>query len=1099
MKTILEVYELADLTDDTDELIGLIEAEAIRCRDSGDLLGAGEWLVSALPYVADERAAKIFAETIALWASPLELKLLPVDLSDLIAKTDEFVKEELATAVVAAVSRFRRLRSSSVLPHKTGDLAFRLSDQISKIFSVHARRPEDLCIAAAAQLENAKGELLASVDSFLGTGCANAKVASVEVVKRAHRLRELTLAEERLILGEVDILLGPLFRKFCESCERSDVEGILGRVTDIQNQARRIHSKTAAHNDSTLWSIVTLRVAAHISEITDEAIQRSRGQTTPSLGLSAYTFKIDLSRAGRETTFAAHLLNQGEGRATGITFEADLSVIPSIELIEPKPPFDIGGHSEQFLRFGMILDRASTRLEVVIKWKCKSATGHAYVFEEILVLEQQRVEPNWDRLVRNPPYTTNPVRTKEQLFGRQVTLNKLILNASAGTSTFLWGQKRVGKTSVLQVLSEELKRIGGFVCVLFRMGELRALHEGQLAYTIAERVTSELPPTGAKVPRESDFGAGLGRLVPFADALCKRSPQLKFLIIIDEFDDFDPAFYTGERGKLFVKALRSLSEIGFTFLFVGSERMKAIYSMHTVELNKWVDLFLDCIESREDRKALIVRPVTEAIEYHPTCVEFIVEYCGGNPFYMHLLCSEVFQRCYGENRTYVSESDVEGLRETFIRSLGETNFSHFWDDNPVLDQREKVKQTAENCLVLSCIASLGGTYESTEALVNTQEGLGLGPSEQLGAREIATIEERLRRRNLLNRREGITKGTLLLPILTDWLCQHAQLRLLPIWREFCAKRSQERTMEEPAATMLSVESTFPIAEDDLLAVSQSLMYLGRQKDVSELRIWLKQFDDDVRVEIAFLLLKRLAEKGYVTEGAKLQALSKVEDAIVTKRKEIGRGTWSIIRGRYDNLCVSYIDSEMKSGATIARELAKRLRPGKTGASEAVADWMRLHYEKDPLIVFVDDFSGTGRTLHNGLEKFYGTLKNDQSLMRFLKEGRVLCYLLYAFPEAVERLRKAYPEIHFLAAHVFDEEIRALDEHAGIFQNAGEINFAKDVLLQIGRELYSQHPLGYGDMGVLVAFHNTVPNNTLPIFWSSGIVNEKPWKPLFPRA
>ncbi len=115
-------------------------------------------------------------------------------------------------------------------------------------------------------------------------------------------------------------------------------------------------------------------------------------------------------------------------------------------------------------------------------------------------------------------------------------------------------------------------------------------------------------------------------------------------------------------------------------------------------------------------------------------------------------------------------------------------------------------------------------------------------------------------------------------------------------------------------------------------------------------MWLKQFDDDTRIEIAFLLLKRLAEKGYVTEGAKLQALSVLEDALQAERQRIGGGTWTLIRGRHDNLCITYVDSEMKSGATTARELTKRLRPGKSGPSNTLSNWMKLHVDKDALIL-----------------------------------------------------------------------------------------------------------------------------------------------------
>ena len=55
------------------------------------------------------------------------------------------------------------------------------------------------------------------------------------------------------------------------------------------------------------------------------------------------------------------------------------------------------------------------------------------------------------------------------------------------------------------------------------------------------------------------------------------------------------------------------------------------------------------------------------------------------------------------------------------------------------------------------------------------------------------------------------------------------------------------------------------------------------------------------------------------------------------------------------------------------------------------------------------------------------------------------------------------------------------------------------MLQIGMQLVSQSPLGYGNMEALVSFHNTIPNNTLPVFWSMGSANGHLWTPLFPRG
>jgi hypothetical protein len=107
--------------------------------------------------------------------------------------------------------------------------------------------------------------------------------------------------------------------------------------------------------------------------------------------------------------------------------------------------------------------------------------------------------------------------------------------------------------------------------------------------------------------------------------------------------------------------------------------------------------------------------------------------------------------------------------------------------------------------------------------------------------------------------------------------------------------------------------------------------------------------------------------------------------------------------------------------------------------------------------------------------------------------------MFAFPEALELVRKKCSGVHVVAATVLGDELRACTEEAGIFENPSDLRFARDVLLQIGRELYPSAPLGYGDLGALLAFHNAVPNNTLPIFWSNGRVAGKQWKPIFPRA
>ena len=182
---------------------------------------------------------------------------------------------------------------------------------------------------------------------------------------------------------------------------------------------------------------------------------------------------------------------------------------------------------------------------------------------------------------------------------------------------------------------------------------------------------------------------------------------------------------------------------------------------------------------------------------------------------------------------------------------------------------------------------------------------------------------------------------------------------------------------------------------------------------------------------------------------------------------------------------------------MARELAKRMSPGKCGPARGVPTWVRGHAETDPLVVVVDDFAGTGNTLVKGLKQIW---KSDGAMMPDLAaEGRVICCLQAAFPEAVRRVKDEFAGVEALMMRMFDDEVRAFHPEAGIFTDDGDRAYAQDVMLQIGRQLVPQYPLGYGNMEALVSFHNTIPNTTLPVFWSTGSANGRLWTPLFPRG
>jgi hypothetical protein len=1076
----------------TESAIDLIDEELDRCKKEGDWLGYGEWcLLRAQREDVGQREGEL-ARATAVWASPQGLILMPESLRELADQHEQFQANYLATAVVAVAARLPDLKLS-IEADVLSDLAYRTRSSIASIYRVEGKSPRRLLEAASARYAELRGALTAAVASFSIATPATSRTAAAELVKRAHAFRPFSLVAERSFLGELDSLLGSGFRQFSQACEENSSADILRLGASVRSHAIQAGREATGRSASSLWQETTRLVALKLIEFADKSQIQTEETTRPHLQLTSHVTKLDLKhRAGVSVT--AVLRNSGPGRVDRVSLESLSGPDAILELVEPSSAFTVDAGSEQTVKFSLRLERPRTSIDTKLTWSGVTMSAKPYSEGDRLLIEQQLTTPDWEHLRREPPYSLNPIRQGDRLIGRGALLDGLVMNALGGTSTFLWGQKRVGKTSVVQVLQELLEKRSYARVAFFRAGELAPLNEAEIGHTILTRLSRNLVlPGGWVIPSIADLRSGLGSIVPLVDDLVRSQEAKRFVVIVDEFDDLNTHLYTGERGRLFMSALRSLSETGVTFFFAGSERMRPIYVAHQQLLNKWSDVSLDTLESHEDRRAVILNPVSGSIEFDEVGVERLVTFCGGNPFYTNVLCSRLFQICAAEERTFIPVVTVEDVIARYAPSLGESAFAHLWEDNPDLDAGSRERLVAENCIALRAASALGGQFGSVEELLDVIVGFGLTAGEQVSDTEVGGAVARLKSRRVIVRQAAAGKWEVNPPVFAAWLAANAELQLLARWKEYAVRR------KESAATsrrFVDPEVRVPIPEEELLEVAKGLAYCGKQKDVAEIRRWLRQFDDDVRIQLAFLLLRRLAERGFISGGAKLLELERIEQSIEALRQSTG-GKWREVRGRRENLCIANVDGESKSGASTARELANRLRPAKRDHLARIDDWVRRHLSDDALLVVVDDFAGSGETIVRGIRSSIKTMREEWQTL--VKDGRVACCLLFSFAEARRRIQQEFPDMKVLTARVFDEGLMAFDPGAGIFESDAERALANEMAVDVGEQLYAGYPLGVGRLGALVCFDNAIPNNTLPVFWSSGSVRGKQWTPLFPRA
>ena len=98
------------------------------------------------------------------------------------------------------------------------------------------------------------------------------------------------------------------------------------------------------------------------------------------------------------------------------------------------------------------------------------------------------------KLSQNPYRAGNPVGGSPAFIGREGVLRSVLrtLESPSENAIVLYGQRRIGKTSVLLELAERLRRDGPYHPVYFDLQDKAALPLGQVVKELAQRLATEL-------------------------------------------------------------------------------------------------------------------------------------------------------------------------------------------------------------------------------------------------------------------------------------------------------------------------------------------------------------------------------------------------------------------------------------------------------------------------------------------------------------------------------------------------------------------------------------------------------------------------------
>ncbi len=827
---------------------------------------------------------------------------------------------------------------------------------------------------------------------------------------------------------------------------------------------------------------VAATVKQHYQATVGSAIAELRVRTVkPEAALSPSGWRLELE-----------IVNSGHAVATG----CELSLVPDSDSVVAHP-------GELFVaRLGADQSRtveaelrgtSSNPVELMYELTWADRSGPRHYSDILVAAPQTRVD--WDRMsALESPYSERPIEALTNLKGRQTQLDELRLGFQVRKSFLVTGQKRVGKTSLVHVLLSELGLAADVLAVHIMVGELSiatgGADLGQVGAEIIDRVNEAATRKHAlaevPVPSRSDLAAGFNAAFTKYFRTVSAATSARVAIAIDDLDELPQEFFRGVNGKAFFLALRSLITNGHTsFILIGSEILPGILREQAMRLNLIKTLTVDYLD-REASRLMIEDPGKEWLRYTADAVYAIGDWTACNPYFTNLICDQLWQSAVAARSYWIVRRDIDQAVGTFLARSEATQFKHFWSDSPSVTEDERTWNEGKSAAAILALATLQQdpfSFALRQAVARSVDGL----SSQEAESQLALLESR---RVVAAHQQNANLIRLRVPLFAAWVQGRGAIELRETARDLLGARG----------------GNSPIRHDEVLTCGGMLIYRGLQIGPDSVRAWLAQFGEPADQRLVLRLLDRVGRRGLFTENRFRTSLRELHALVRQTAGQRGVAIHTDASDRAKNCLVTYGDSGTSSGSTVARAYRTENRIPKqySGEPAALRDLLVSRPFDQLVLVCVDDVVGSGQTAMEALGRLKSQLLDvvpgwEEYILVIY--GTVVGFedSLNAVTDRAESLFRGY-RLPILTANRLTSADRAFDPENDLFSTPDERLRAMDLATEIGGSLERQDPLGRDGGQGLIVFPDTVPNNTLPIFWKEGAkFNSKVWLPLFPRS
>jgi len=289
----------------------------------------------------------------------------------------------------------------------------------------------------------------------------------------------------------------------------------------------------------------------------------------------------------------------------------------------------------------------------------------------------------------NPYVAGNPVGDSPAFIGRADVLREVlrVLRRPQDNAIVLYGQRRIGKTSILQQLATWLPHEGQYCPVYFDLQDKAALSLGKVLEVLARTIAHSLSQPAPDLSPDPEVAF---REVWLPSVLTNLQNGSCLVLLFDEFDVLaDPK--VGQAAAAFFPYLRDLlasdrQRLKFVFAIGRNvdDLAKIALSLFKVTSTRRISLL-----NRNDAAELVhLSQKNDTLIWHDEAVDRVWKLTNGHPYLTQQLCSHVWEIVYDEEHTEPPAVTLANIEAAIPHALDASRnmLEWLWDGLPPAEQ-----------------------------------------------------------------------------------------------------------------------------------------------------------------------------------------------------------------------------------------------------------------------------------------------------------------------------------------------------------------------------------------------------------------------------